>query len=151
MYQWARISITQLINPVDTSSQDEQRRRTQESHEHLEFSWQCALVNLRIRRFVVPSREFERKANEDTYCEDLEREAREGDVDRPLTVARGLGRRSAAHCLQDEGENIAGDENPIVELCGEARILLAEVADAMSISVCPVRKEEVTNVLASVK
>ena len=61
----------------------------------------------------------------------MEGETGEGDVDGVAAVARGGGGEGAAQGLEDEGDDVAGDEDPIVELGGEAGVLRTEVVDAV--------------------
>lgn len=57
----------------------------------------------------------EGKSAEDAEGEDLEGEAGEGDGDCDLRFAGGEGGEGAAGGLEDEGEDVAGDEEPVVE------------------------------------
>lgn len=60
----------------------------------------------------------------------MEGEAGDGDVDGGAGVAFGGGGEGAADGLEDEGEDVAGDEDPVVGFGPEAGVLRAEVEDA---------------------
>ena len=89
------------------------------------------LVDLGVGGTVIPDCELEGEGDEDAQREDLEGEAREGDVDGPFVSAGRGGGGGAADGLEDEREDVAGDEDPIVEFGGEAGVFLAEVADTV--------------------
>ena len=61
----------------------------------------------------------------------MEGETGEGDVDGIAAIARGGGGQGAAQGLEDEGDDVAGDEDPVVEFGGEAGVLRTEVVDAV--------------------
>lgn len=61
----------------------------------------------------------------------MEGETGEGDVDGVAAIARGGGGERAAQGLEDEGDDVAGDEDPVIEFGGEARVLRTEVVDAV--------------------
>ena len=58
-------------------------------------------------------------------------EAREGNVDGGFAAASGDRGEGAAAGLEDEGEDVAGDEEPVVEFGGEAGVGGAEVDDSV--------------------
>ncbi len=84
------------------------------------------------RCFGVPHSVFESEGDEDAEGEDLEGEAGEGDVDCDFGVAGGGGGEGAPGGLEDEGEDVAGDEEPVVESGLEAGVGGAEVDDSVT-------------------
>ena len=70
-------------------------------------------------------------AEEDDEHNDLQGEARHGDVDAGAVVALLLGGEGAAGGLQDEADDVKGDEDPVEELGVEARQVGGEVDDGL--------------------
>lgn len=60
----------------------------------------------------------------------METETGDGDIDCSFGSAGGEGGEGAAAGLKDQGEDVAGDEEPIVELGGKAGVVRAEVDDS---------------------
>ena len=90
MYQRSIIPITQLINSVRTSYQDECDRQRQERYKDLEARWQGPFLYLVPLHFSVVDSEFYTKSYEDAQRKDLEAETGDGDVDRRFATPRGL-------------------------------------------------------------
>ena len=84
---------------------------------------------------MVAYGELDGEGDEDAEGEDLEREACEGDVDGSFTAAGGGRGECTANGLEDKGEDVARDEDPVVEFWGEASVLGAEVDDAIGAGV----------------
>lgn len=90
MDQRSIVPITQLINSVSTSYQDECDRQRQEHYEYLEACWQGPFLYLvPLRSYVVDS-ELYTKSYEDGQRKDLEAETGDGDVDRRFATPRRL-------------------------------------------------------------
>lgn len=77
----------------------------------------------------------EGEKDEHSKGENLEGKASESYVYTRSAVPRGDGGQCAAGGLEDERNDIAGYEEPIVQLRGEARVLGAQVDDAAAIVV----------------
>ena len=77
MYQHATISLSQFVDPVDASGENEQYGYGEKAEEHFELGFRLG------PRFglVVPDEVVGRHSDEDQQRKDLEREAEEGDVD----------------------------------------------------------------------
>ena len=129
MNQRAIIPITQLINPIRAPYQNQQHAHRQKPRKHLKPSTQLPLP---FRPLHKSPAILEHQADENAESEDLEGETGDGDVDGSLAAAGGLRGEGAANGLEDEGEDVAGDEEPVVEFGGETGVLRAEVDDANS-------------------
>lgn len=134
MYQRPTVPITQLVDTVNTPDQYQNDRQTQESDEDLESLAQLLFFEL-TGCFGVADSVVDGEADEDAESEDLEGEAGEGDIDRDVGVARGDSGEGAAAALEDEGEDVARNEEPVVESGRKAGVGGAEVDDSMT-SVC---------------
>lgn len=132
MDQRPRIPLTQLIDPTNTPRQNQHRRQTQKAHENLERPRQRRWGRRRAARSPPPVGVLEGEGDEDEEGEDLEGEAGDGDVDGGVGAARGGGGEGAADGLEDEGEDVAGDEDPVVGFGREAGVLGAEVEDSFA-------------------
>ena len=73
---------------------------------------------------------FDDEGDEDAEGEDLEGETADGNVNGGAAAPRSSAGEGAAEGLQDEGEDVAGDEDPVIEFGGEAGVLWTEVDDA---------------------
>ena len=129
MYQRPIVPITQLINPIHAAYQNQHDTQTQKPKKDLKTGAHDGLF--RVGSSGVADSVFDGEADEDAEGEDLEGEAREGDVDGDFAAARRDGGEGAAAGLEDEGEDVAGDEKPVVEFGGEAGIGGAEVDDSV--------------------
>lgn len=127
MYQRPTIPIAQLINTISTPYQYQQDTCTQKREEDLETLIQRLL--LRICALSIANSVFNSQRDKDAQRDDLEAEARNGDVDGDFRAAGRYGGERAAAALEDEAEDVAGDEEPVVELGGEACVGGAEVDD----------------------
>lgn len=87
-------------------------------------------IRVRAARFPPSEAELERECDENKEGEDLKGETGDGDVDRGLAAAFGGGGQGAAEGLKDEGEDVAGDEDPVVGFWGETGVFRAEVEDS---------------------
>lgn len=123
-----RVSITlaQLVRPVDAAPKDEDDGKSQEAEEELE-----AHVNghgasaAEVAKQVVAE---ERAKGEEHN--DLEDEAGHGDIDADLAGAGAGGGEGAAGGLQDEADEVEGDEDPVEILWIEAGQLRAKMVNA---------------------
>lgn len=61
----------------------------------------------------------------------MEGETGKGDVDSVVAVACGCGGEGATQGLEDEGDDVAGNEDPVVEFGREAGVLRTEVIHAV--------------------
>ena len=86
MYQRPIIPITQLINPIRTPYQNKHTRPRQKSTKNLKPPLQLPCP---LRSVQIPPRILQNKADEDAQGEDLEGEARDGDVDGGFGTAGG--------------------------------------------------------------
>lgn len=60
----------------------------------------------------------------------MEGEAGDGDVDGGIGAAVGGGGEGAADGLEQQGNDVAGDEDPVVGFWGETGVLGSEIEDA---------------------
>ena len=73
-----------------------------------------------MRALDVAKRILSDEADEDAEGEDLKGETGNGDVDGDLVAAGGEGGEGAADGLENDGEDVAGDKDPVVEFRREA-------------------------------
>lgn len=130
MYQRPTVPITQLVDTVNTSRQYQNDGQTQESDEDFESLTHLLFLDL-TGCFGVADSVVDGEGDEDAEGEDLEGEAGEGDIDRDVGLAGGDRGEGAAAGLEDEGEDVAGDEEPVVEPGREAGVGGAEVDDSI--------------------
>ena len=129
MYQRPIVPITQLIDPIHAAYQYQHNTQAQKPKKDLKPGAHDGLFRVDSSR--VADSVFDGEADEDAEGEDLEGEAREGDVNGHLAAARRDGGEGATASLEDEGEDVAGDEEPVVEFGGEAGIGGAEIDDSV--------------------
>lgn len=91
------------------------------------------LLFLFAGRFGVADGVLDGEADEDAQGEDLEGQAGDGGVGGDFGIAGGEGREGAAAALEDEGEDVTGDEEPIVEFGREAGVGGAEVQNSITL------------------
>lgn len=128
MYQRPTVPIAQLVDTVNTPRQYQNDGQTQEPDEDFETWTHLQLTGC----FGVADSVIDGEGDEDTEGEDLEGEAGEGDVDRDVGLAGGDRGEGAAAGLEDEGEDVAGDEEPVVEPGRETGVGGAEVDDSIA-------------------
>jgi hypothetical protein len=127
------IPITQLINPIHTSYQNQHNRKAQKPHKHLEPRIQLRPLALLGAAPSAPVADgvIGREADEERQSEDLEGEAGQSDVDADVGSAVAVGGHAAAGGLQGERDDVAGDEDIVVGGGGKAGVLGIEVGYAV--------------------
>lgn len=83
---------------------------------------------------MVPDQVVAEEAAEQDDGKDLEAEAHKSEVDTELACARRVCRECAAGGLEDEGEDVAGDEDVVEEIRFEARQVRGKVVDPEFVS-----------------
>jgi hypothetical protein len=119
----------QLVDPERTPHEDEHDARELERQEEQ----QSPSVRERAAPLAVARGEIVgEEGDEDDQRHDLEDEAGEGDVDADLDVVEVArdARDGAAGGLEDEGDDVEGDEDVVEELGAEAGDGRVDVLDA---------------------
>lgn len=113
---------SQLRNPIDTSDQDRSIQRHQADRKHSEHDIVPRPLRLRIERLSSSSAPASDGVVRDHHAEDGERDDLEhyaGDHKAVTDIRHGgcirRGGDAAAGGLQEEGEDVGGDETPGVE------------------------------------
>jgi len=83
-----------------------------------------------MQRPEVPKQVIPQEATEDDEGEDLEGHPSDGEIDADLPLAGGGGGDSAAGALEDERDEVAGEEDPVEEDGFEAGEGGGEVVDS---------------------
>lgn len=102
---------TGICTYVTTSDQDQDRCR---SKEHREAGKSPPQLHIQPDPAAHPH-VVGNGHDKDGEGEDLERQASQSNVDPGLIATVGRCRHSSTHCLQDEGDDIARDEDPVEE------------------------------------
>lgn len=131
MYQRTRIPKSQFINPIGRPYQNKENRQRQECTEDLELPRYGCLGLRTLSCFHVADGVFNDEREEEGDGDDLEGETGNGDIYGDLRTAVGAGGEGAADGLDAEGDDIARDEDPVVEFWGEAGVLGTKVDDAI--------------------
>lgn len=129
MDQRPTIPFTQLVNPVNTPDQDERDRNRQKNDKDLKRPRQGRRTRRHTLPFPVAVGILQAKGDEHHNGSDLERQTGNGDVDGGVASTVRSGGQRAADGLQDQGEDVAGDEDPVVEARPETGVLRTEVDD----------------------
>lgn len=139
--QVSRPALAQLRHTIHTSSENAQRREGQRNQESLECPAVPQLLVLRIQRLLLsqsahtqqrPNAEVCGQKDEDKESCDLEGQAGNHDVVADGGVLVGVrlrGGQTAAGCLQEERDDVAGDEDARVREGRDAGVLGAEGHD----------------------
>lgn len=138
--QMAAPALTQLSNTIHTPRENAQRRKDQRNQEPSESFAGSQLRMHRIQRAlsaqllhgeIRPHRKVCGQHNENQQREDLHAQPRQHDVIARLRIGAlvgGSAGHAAAERLENQGEEVAGDEDLRVALGLEARVLRAEGA-----------------------
>lgn len=116
------VAVAQFIDAVGASDEDDDDSKANKDHEMLERS-----VDAFIRGFAgsdvfaVTESVLDGQQNEDEDDGDLKGKANQAKVDANLRGAVALSRHGAADCLEDKTEDVAGDEDLVVESWLELR------------------------------
>ncbi|KAL8881439.1 MAG: hypothetical protein Q9198_001360 [Flavoplaca austrocitrina] len=132
MDQIPRVPLTQLIDPITTSDQDQDNRYRHKPAENLEPLRQRRRSRRDMLPFSIPPDVFACKTDEDGDDNDLEGKTCDGDVDGGVAAAFGVGREGAADGLHNKGYDVTGDEEPVIEFGWKTGVLGPEVDDAVS-------------------
>ena len=119
------IPIPQLINTIHAPHQYEHNSQRHERHKHLKRRRQRRLPRSLSLAPPIPKRIVRCQGYEHHEREHLEHEARFGYRNGDGAAAGGQRGQCSAGGLQAERKDVAGDEDPVVELWGEAPVLAA--------------------------
>lgn len=123
----ASIALPELGNTIGATGEDEQDAGEQAGEEGpLAPAHGAHAAGAPVAGHVVP-----KGGEEGDEDDDLEDEAGHGDVDAGLVGAAGVGGQGAAGGLEDEADDVGGDEDPVEELGLEAGELWGEVDDGL--------------------
>lgn len=123
--QLAVVAVLELGHTVRAAGEDNDNRHRQAGEKRLE-----APVKRRgAAGAQVPHHVVGEAGDESRQHNDLQGQAGHGDVDARVVGAAGLGGQRAAGGLQDEADNVKGDEDPVEELWLEAGELGRKVDD----------------------
>ena len=128
-----RIPLAQLIHTIRTPREDKHRRQRQEAKEEAHPAVDD--VGAAAPRPQVADHVVGKTGAKDHQHKDLQAQTGEGEVDARLGGAAADGREGAAGGLEDEAEEVAGDEDPVEELWPEAGELGGEELDSGGVSV----------------
>lgn len=112
--QRATIPLAQLVDTEDAARERQQHGEAEESQEGVHAAAEPAAGAGEADQVVAE------EAAEEHEGKDLEGEAREREVDARLARAGGARRHGAAGGLEGQGDEVAGDEDPVEELGGKA-------------------------------
>lgn len=120
------VPLAQLVAPVDAAAEDEDDGRVEEAEIEPGAAVDgCGAAVAEVAEDIV--RESDDEEDED---DDLEDETGHGDVDARLAGALADGGEGAAGALEDEANEVGGDEDPVEPLGVEARKIWSEGVDA---------------------
>lgn len=110
------VAVAQFIDAVGAPDEDDYDRKADEDDKVLEgpidaFTRGFAGSDV----FAVTESVLDGQQNEDEDDDDLKRKADQAKVDANLRGAVTLSRHGTADCLEDETEDVAGDEDLVVE------------------------------------
>lgn len=110
------VAVAQFIDAVGTSDEDDDDGKANEDHEVLEGTIDALTRDFAgFRVFAVTESVLDGQQNEDEDDDDLKRKADQAKVDANLRGAVALSRHGTADCLEDETEDVAGNEDLVVE------------------------------------
>lgn len=119
MNQIPAVAVTQFRNAehtADANNQDAQKEAAEEDLDATAEGMHSKLVGAK-----VPVQVVDKEAAKSADGDDLKGESRKREVDAGLTLAFGIGAQPASAGLDDEGEEVAGDEDPVEVLGRETR------------------------------
>lgn len=129
MDQRPTIPIAQLVNSIAAPYQDERGRSGKKRGKYLEPCGNLSLVGRRPSPLAPPQGILYYERNEYTDEENLKGETGNRHVDSRSVATGGTRGQRSANGLEDETEDVAGDENPVVEFGGEARVFRTKIDD----------------------
>jgi hypothetical protein len=126
------VSLIQLDESVRAPGQDQGDGEAHEAEEQPHAAFDLVVAGLLPAPLgaEIPDKEVAEEAAEEEDGEDLEAQPGEGEVYAHLALARRGGGEAAACALEDEGDEVAGDEDVVEEFGVEARQLGGEGGDA---------------------
>jgi hypothetical protein len=119
------ITLTELSNTIDASSEDKNDGSGKTSKE----SSLTPAESLGVTRSPVSNHVVREGGDEDNKDDNLEDKTSHGDID--TNVAIRLGGHGTTSSLEDETDDIEGDEDPVEEFRREARELGTEEVDCL--------------------
>jgi hypothetical protein len=120
LQQRARVSLRQFCNSEHASREDAERSEREESNEDLEALIDDASGVAFLHLLLVSKSIVQRQSDEDAERENLEAQSEQSDVHTGLAAAIGAGGHATADTLEDEGDDVADDEEDVVEFRLEA-------------------------------
>ena len=128
----AAVPFVQLDESVRAPDQDQGDGEAHEAEEQPHAAFDPVVAGLLPARLgaEIPDQEVAEEAAEEEDGEDLEAQPGEGEVHAHLALARRGGGEAAARALEDERDEVAGDEDVVEEFWVEARQLGGEGGDA---------------------
>ena len=125
--QLAIVSVLELSNTVRASRKDNENRRRQAAEKHLEApAKDLCSAGAQVSNHVVG-----KGGDKGSQDNDLQGETGQGDVDARVLGVVGFGRQGTAGGLQDEADDVKGDEDPVEELRLEAGEVGCKVDDCL--------------------
>lgn len=121
------VAVLQLNNTVDAPGEDEYGRGAQADQESVEAPAKLGTAaGEQVADHVVGE-----GCDEGDEDDDLERQTGHGDVDTRVVAVAGRGRHGTACGLEDEADDVEGDEDVVEELGLEARQFGGKVTDRL--------------------
>ncbi|KAI9166612.1 Boty-Like Retrotransposon [Paramyrothecium foliicola] len=123
----AVVAVAKLDDTVDASDQDEDGGAGQAGKEGVDAPAETSeATGHEVANHVVT-----KGADESDEDNDLEDEAGHGNIDTDIVALVGVARHGTAGGLQDEADDVGGDEDPVEELGPESGQLGGEVNDGL--------------------